>query len=1070
MKRWLTILMVSATILVCLPAAPAWAQATGSMTGLVTDESGSVLPGVTVEVVSEATGQTRVVVTRDDGFFTVPLLAPGRYQVRGSLEGFRTTVREGIVVSVDSTARIDLQLLVGQLAETVTVSAETPLVETANATMGIVIDEQKVVDLPLNGRNFTQLGTLIPGVLAPPSALGGQTGDATPGGFGNVTGGFNVNGMRNQSNNFLLDGASNNDTFNTGFVLRPPPDAIQEFKILTHSYTAEYGRNAGSVVNVVTKSGSNTWSGALWEFNRDESLQARNFFAPSTQPKPALKQNQFGGSLGGPIVRGRLFGFGYYEGFRNESGSTQTLTVLSQAQRTGVFSSTIRDPLTGLPFPGNTIPATRISPAAQKLLQDFMPLPNTGTNTYTVSPTIEDNRDQFGIRLDFRLTDNQTVIGRYIRSETERFTPRTVQPTDQVSLATLQDFMMAHTFIMTSNAINQMRVSVNTIDANPAVVSGLQNADYGIGLPNTNPLATGLASIVISGFATLGDPQQPFVERANHTFQFANDLTWVRSRHSLKFGFDVRREAMKIAFINRPNGDLTFTGAISGNAAADFLLGLPAQVRATTQQAIQDGEGWAYSLYVQDEFRVNARLTVNMGLRWELTQPYVEKADTIVGFRTGVQSQVFPNAPTGLVYPGDPGVPRGVIRTDKNNLAPRVSAVWDPRGDGRTSVRSGFGVFFDGVPGQGDLFQSGVLAPPFTPLVELNTPTPITIADPLAAVAGPPNPFPPALTIIGWGDDYNTPYAFHFNLGVQHQVTRRIGAEVAYVGSRGYNLPIFMEINPGVYTPGQTGRGARIMPAFSLVRPTFSQARSWYDSLQTSLRMLPTRGVNFLASYTLSHAVDHVSGLNIGGESRPALPVVQGDQASIDAALAAEKGDALFDARHRFVLSFGYELPRLEQQAPALRYVLGGWQINGIYQAQTGFPFTVTDSVLDIRYLTNRPNVTCDPNGGPKTTNQWFDTSCFARRTVLAQTGPDNPSNQARNTVRGPGFQRTDMSLFKNFDFAGHHRVQLRIEAFNLFNQARFGQPVNNIASATFGRILSADDGRIIQLGIKYQF
>ncbi len=1070
MKRWLLLSMLFATGLFLLQPAPAAAQATGSITGLVTDESGSVLPGVTVEIASEATGQTRVVVTGSDGFFTAPLMPPGRYQLRASLEGFRTTVREGVVVSVDSTARIDLQLLVGQLAETVTVSAETPLVETTNATMGIVIDEQKVVDLPLNGRNFTQLGTLIPGVLAPPTALGGQTGDATPGGFGNVTGGFNVNGMRNQSNNFLLDGASNNDTFNTGFVLRPPPDAIQEFKILTHSYTAEYGRSAGSVVNVVTKSGSNIWSGALWEFNRDDALQARNFFAPSTQPKPKLKQNQFGGSLGGPLVRDKLFGFGYYEGFRNQSGSTQTLTVLSQAQRNGVFPSTIRDPLTGLPFPGNAIPTNRINPASQKLLQDFMPLPNTGTNTYTVSPTIEDNRDQFGIRLDYRLTDNQTILGRYIRSESERFTPRTVQPVDQLSLATLQDFMVSHTFVMTSNAINQMRASINKIDANPAVTSGLSNADYGIGLANTNPLATGLASIVISGFATLGDPQQPFVERANNTFQFANDLTWITGRHSMKFGFDLRREAMKIAFINRPNGDLTFSGARSGNSAADFLLGLPAQVRATTQQAIQDGQGWAYALYAQDEFRVNSRLTLNLGLRWELTRPYVEKADTIVSFRTGVQSQVFPNAPTGLVYPGDPGVPRGVIKTDKNNLAPRVSMAWDPRGNGRTSVRSGFGVFFDGVPGQGDLFQSGVLAPPFTPLVELNAPTPITIADPLAAVAGPPNPFPPALTIIGWGDDYNTPYAFHFNVGVQHQVTTRVGAEVAYVGSRGYKLPIFMEVNPGVYTTGQTTRGARIMPAFSLVRPTFSEARSWYDSLQTSVRMLPTRGVNFLASYTLSHAVDHVSGLNIGGESRPPTPVVQGDQASIDAALAAEKGDALFDARHRFVFSFGYELPQLDDQAAALRYLLGGWQLNGIYQAQTGFPLTVFDPVLDIRFMTNRPNVTCDPNDGPKTTDQWFNTSCFARRTVLAQTGPENPSNQKRNGVRGPGFQRTDMSLFKHFDFAGRHRVQLRLEIFNLFNQARFDQPVNNIGAATFGRILSAEDGRIVQLGIKYQF
>ncbi len=291
--------------------------------------------------------------------------------------------------------------------------------------------------------------------------------------------------------------------------------------------------------------------------------------------------------------------------------------------------------------------------------------------------------------------------------------------------------------------------------------------------------------------------------------------------------------------------------------------------------------------------------------------PFIDKNDAITGFRTGVQSTKFPAAPTGLVYPGEPGVPRGVVPTDKNNFAPRIAMAWDPFGDGKTSVRSAFGVFYDALAGQGDFFQSGVLSPPFTPLIELNSPTPITLADPLAAVAGPPNPFPPALTVIGWGDEFKSPYAYHFNAGVQRQLRAKIGAEVAYVGSRGYNLPIFIEVNPGVYTPGQTARGARVMPAFSLVRPTFPVANSWYDSLQASVRMLPTRGLNFLASYTLGKTTDHVSGLNIGGEARPVLPVAQGDEASIERALEFEKGPALFDARHRFVLSFGYELPRL---------------------------------------------------------------------------------------------------------------------------------------------------------------
>src|SRR4030095_1125612 len=302
-----------ASLFICLllMPSPGAAQATGGITGGVTDATGAMLPGVTVDVTSRDTGQVRSAVTGADGFFTIALVNPGVYQVKATLTGFRTTVRDTITVVVNETVRADMQLQVGQLEEQVTVLGQSPLVETTNATLGVVVDRQKVVDLPLNGRNFTQLGILIPGVVAPPTALGGQDGNATPGGFGNVTGGFNVNGQRNQSNNFLLDGATNNDSFNTGFVLRPPPDAIQEFKILTHSYDAEYGRNAGSVVNVVTRSGTNAWHGALWEFNRDARLQAKNFFATA---KPTLKQNQFGGATGGPIAKNRLFLFGYADG------------------------------------------------------------------------------------------------------------------------------------------------------------------------------------------------------------------------------------------------------------------------------------------------------------------------------------------------------------------------------------------------------------------------------------------------------------------------------------------------------------------------------------------------------------------------------------------------------------------------------------------------------------------------------------------------------------------------------------------------------------------------------------
>jgi outer membrane receptor protein involved in Fe transport len=1052
-------------------SAPAWAQATGSIAGSVTDESGAVLPGVMIEVTNVETSQVRTAVTREDGFYTVPLLRPGAYQVKGTLPGFKVFVRDGVTVTVESSARVDIKLAVGGLEESVMVSADAPLVETSNATLGIVIEEKKVVELPLNGRNFTQLGTLLPGVVAPPAALGGASGEATPGGFGATTSGFSVNGMRNQSNNFLLDGASNNDSFNTGFVLRPPPDAIQEFKILTHSYAAEYGRSAGSVINVVSKGGTNQFHAAVWEFNRDDALQARNFFAPQDQEKPKLKQNQFGFSVGGPLVRDRLFGFGFYEGFRNTSGNTQNFVVLSEAQRTGNFgTTTIRDPLTGQPFPNNQIPASRIDAAAAKLLNDFVPRANTGANRYIVSPDTKDDRDQLGMRFDYHLIDDNTMLVRYIRSETARIVPPTTRPIGTAASATLQDIMVGDTHVFSPTAINQFRFSYNRIAANPEATSGLENSAYSINVPQNVESARGLANINVNGFFSLGDPQQPFVDRLNEVVDIGNDFTWIRGQHSVKFGGSLQRQHMFIAFVNRPNGDFLFNGAITGNAAADFLLGLPAQFRRTTANTPQDGHGWIYAGYAQDEFRPRSNVTLNLGVRYEVSVPFVDANDALNSFRPGQQSTRFPQAPLSLVYPGDEGVPRGTYETDKNNFAPRVGLAWDPTGTGRSSLRAAWGLFYDALAGQGDFFQNGVLAPPFTPLVEVNAPpAALTLQNPLTAISGGATNFPPGLTFIGWGTDFEQPSAMHYNVTWQQEIGQRLGAEIGYVGSRGRNLPIFMEVNPGVYTPGQTAPGARIFPAFALVRPTFSEAESWYDSLQASLRMRQTRGLSFLLSYTLGHAEDHISGLNIANaeQPRPVLPVTIGDDASIERALELEKGDALFDVRHRIVLSFTAELPS-PAGSGAMTALLGGWQLNGIVQAQTGFPLTVYDPTLSIRFLTNRPNQTCDPNAdAPNTIDQWFNTSCFARRAVVDTA---EPGTTPRNSARGPGFARTDLSLFKNIDLPRSHRVQLRLETFNLFNQTRFGQPSGQIGTPNFGRLTSSEDGRIIQLAAKYSF
>ena len=783
----------------------AHAQATGQITGLVTDPSGGVVPNAAVEIKNEATGQSRSVTSGSDGFFTIPLVSPGKYEVKVSSSGFSTMTRGGVEVEVNGTSRVDFALIVGQVAEQVTATDVTDLVETRNATLGIVVDQQKVVDLPLNGRNFAQLGTLLPGVVAPPSGLGGLTGTATVGGFGDTTGSFNVNGMRNQSNNFQLDGAANNDSFNSGFVLRPPPDAIEEFKILTHSFGAEYGRNAGSVVNVVTKSGTNTLHGGAWEFNRDDSFQARNFFSAVT---PALKQNQYGGDLGGPIKKNKLFIFGYYEGFNNTQGETSTLTVLSNAQRGGDFSggATIKDPLTNLPFAGNKIPSDRISPIAAKILSQYIPQPNSAANRLVRSPNMTDDREQFGTRLDWRINDKHSLFGRYMFGHTRSFDPlggSNFSPAGNTAIARPQDILVSDTWTIRPTVINVVRFGINRIDAKPTVTSGLDLSSLGFQYANSNKAATGLPFITVSGFFTTGDAQQPFANRVNNVLSFTDDLIWIAGRHSIKYGGEVRRDQINVTYINRPNGDFTFSGQYTGNAAADFLVGFPIQFRQATGDATLDGSSFTYSGYAQDEFRINPRLTLTYGVRYEVNQPFVEASDHLAAFHPGQQSTKYPAAPAGLVYPGDTGVPRGTYYTDTNNFAPRLAAVWDPRGDGHTAIRAAWGLFYDTIPGQGDFFQNGTLAPPFQPLTEVDFPLQVSgpaFANPLLGVGGSPG-FPAGLIFIGWGPSFTTPVVSHYNVSVQHQFGSHFGLEAGYVGSDGSHLPIFMEVNPTIPDP-----------------------------------------------------------------------------------------------------------------------------------------------------------------------------------------------------------------------------------------------------------------------------
>ncbi len=1067
LKCWLAQFLATAILMVL--GSTAYAQTTGTIAGLITDGSGASIPSASITATNEATGQRRVVLAGSDGGYRLVLLPPGLYDVAATHPGFQTAIRTKVKVEVDGSVRVDLSLVIGEVATDMTITDDAPVIDTTQSTLGLTIDNRKIVDLPLNGRNFAQLGTLMPGVVSPPPQLGGADGNATPGGFGAATSGFSVNGQRNQSNNFLLDGATNNDTFNSGFVHRPPPDALQEFKILTHTYDAEYGRNAGSVVNVATRGGTNNWHGGAWEFFRHDTLQARNFFALE---KPALNQHQFGGALGGPVRKNKWFVFGYYEGFQNTEGAADQRVVLTQAERQGDFSARatpVRDPLSNAPFPQNRIPANRIDPVATAMLDRLVPLPNFGANQLVRSPNISDGRNQAGIRSDLMATERNSLFVRYLFSGIAVSNPlggSNFSPDGQNFESTLQDAMASNTFAISPNAINVTRFNVSRIFAKPQTTSGIPSAELGFQTLNTQPTAVGIPFVSLAGFFSAGDGAQIFSERVNNALNLANDFTLLANRHTIKMGVNYLRENVRVAFLNRPNGDHTFSGVYTSTAAADFLLGQSFRFRQGGGDPLKDGVGSMYGFFVQDEFRVTPRLTLNLGLRYELAVPFKDAGDRVNGWLPGIQSTVFPQAPAGLVYPGDPGVPRGIIAMDRNNIAPRAGFAYDLRGSAKTVLRAGWGMFYDAIPQQGDIFQN-ILAPPFNPLTQLdfgNNATTPRLANPLFDTPGGlvTTGFPAPATFIGWSlsQKFRTPVVHHYNVTLQQQLPWDTALEVAYVGARGRNLTGFLEDNIGTFVPGQTALGPRENRNFALVRPTSSVFQSWYDGLQISFRRRPTRGVSFLSAYTWSHALDHVSGLNIGSPERPQ------DGRSI----ADIKGSAQFDVRHRFVVSFTLDLPKLQQQPAAIRYLAGGWQLNGIAQAQTGFPFSAIEPVdVALRYQQNRPNAICDPNeDAPHTPAGWFNRSCFVRNRLPADAGRFGTAG--RNIVVGPGLFSTDLGLFKNLPLFETHVIQVRVEGFSIWNNTNFVNVISNIGASNFGQVTSARNGRTFQFGLKYQF
>ena len=1104
MKR----LLHSAALLVCscvfLFAPAAFPQQiTGTIRGTVTDPSGAFISGAQVTAVQTATGFSRTVSTDAQGSYVLLELPVGRYRVQVAAKGFQTLVREGLTLELNQTALISPRLAVGSPTQQIEVTGDAPLVEPTATNLGKTVGEREILDLPLNGRHFTQLGALQPGVVPITPGLAQAGGSLRDGQA------YAVNGQRPESNNFLIDGADNFNGVDGGFVLEPPVDAIAEFRILTHTANAEFGHSTGSTTNIVTRSGTNQFHGSLWEFLRNDVFDAKSFFAQDVEP---LKRNQYGGTFGGPVRKDKTFVFLFYEGLRERKGETTQATVPTLPERQGNFADLCPEGFANgfcnnpshqlllfnfatmqpQPLPNNQLPS--ISSISRNLLP-FFPAPNAGPTTFVTTQTKPTDNDQFGVRFDHYLNSRDTLNFRYIFSQGSVLDPLSTSGANVPGFPVgeehrSQNFVAQETHAFSPSLVALARVSfLRNKFLFDEHVNHTTPASLGFQYAPSLDLAIGPPFIQIAGYASVGDPITGPRDTYQSTLDFSPSLTWIRGRHELKFGGGYQYTRMNVLQGIATNGFFVFAPfpAIS-NAFASFLFGQPVFFLQGGGDLPRNLRGHALNLYAQDTFKISSRLTVNYGLRWELPFPYTEQRNRQNLWIPGRQSAVFPAAPAGLLYPGDSGVPKGLLQTEKKAFAPRLGLAWDPTGSGKWLLTSAYGIFFDPYyTGQGGPLQAPISAPPYlqTPQVPF-----ANFADPFNGANPFTQSFAQPMTLLTLDPKLGLPYAQDWNLNLERSFGGTWLWEIGYIGTKGTKLPRFVEGNPAVSVPGNTSPDnadqRRLFSGCTVAQPApcnYSSVglisgitNSTYHALQTSVRRRFARDFSMLASYTLSKTLDYASSFNITGSASQST-AGENDLAQNPFDLAAEHGRSMFDARHRFVVSYQWDLPFFRGRANWQSRLLGGWQVNGITTFMSGTPFTVYDSngvsaqggAPEISgFPSDRPNLVGDPNAGPHTPDQWISTSAFQRLDPVADAG--RFGNAGRNIAQGPGFQQWDFSAIKSFHFTESKDLQFRAEFFNIFNHANFGLPVNDINSVNFGKIQTAQPGRLMQFALKFQF
>src|SRR5215510_11914153 len=1074
--------IVLALWLTGLLAAPALAQ-TGQINGVVTDNSGAVVPGVTVKAVEVATGLSRDTVSGVDGRYVFTSLRPTTYDVTAELAGFRTSQRKGVRLQANENLTVNFAIELGALSETVTVSGESPTVDVTSSALSEVVDSKRIVELPLNGRDAAKLSTLVAGMVL--TAVDQESGKTIPGALR-----MSTNGTEARQVSFRLDGTSHTDPYFQQNQPFPFPDALQEFSIQTSNYSAAQGNSAGAVVNAITRSGTNDFHGGGFGYLRDRTFNARNFFSPE---KDFLKRRQEGGFLGGPIQQNRTFFFvGYQNTDLQNVGTTKTATVPTAEQRAGNFGSTlVRDPLTGLPFANNQIPASRFDPAAVDVLK-YMPIPGAD-GRILIPRTIGQQDNQLVVKGDHRLTQNDQLSVRYFFDNFHNnptYTEGNLLSYSNPTLAAgtrMQNIVGGWTKTFSSALLNEARVGYNRTFSRrfpPDAVPSMQ--DLGVRLPIYPTLAS-ISEINAVNFFNIGDNLEASFYRPG--IEISDRVTWNKGKHNLQFGGELQRYTVEIRNQFRRAGHFQFAGSTTtgtGNTLADFLLG---QISSFDQGT---GEYKDYlanygSLFVQDDFRINNRLTLNLGARLESTPPWHEKVGRIEVFRladyqNNVRSKMFPQAPRGELFRGDAGVPEDGTDPTVVTFGPRVGFAWDISGDGKTSLRGGGGAFYD-QHRDGESGNGAVNAAPWNLRLAVTRPGG-PFSDPYRgrsdfnliqdSVIGTQQAiFPTPVLIETLDETYHTPVAYNFNLTFEREVARGLMARAAYVGTRNRNGRITVQMNPAIATiPGATTGNTDARRQFAadgigVVNLQVQDRRSNYNGMQLTLSKRYSRGFQISSTYTLSKVEGDFAGeRQSGGELIPYY-LYQ------DPALMWGPLDQ--DHRHRFTTSWVWDLPGQNLDG-VTRWVLGGWQWSGVMQYQTGRPFTVTsgtDNSLD-GIGNDRAKLTgADYNAVPNTPCNncvwYFNPAAFAAND-LGTFG-----NVGKGAYYGPSLHVWDMGVSKNFHFNSTSYVQFRIEFFNIFNMVNFDIPntaVNN--QSTLGRITRTDpssgDPRILQFGLKLVF